>query len=203
MYPRTVIVAPSVLESRDEGGVELYAMKQIHATRTLADAYILRDVLQREGVPATIRNEHLPGAAGEVPVAEEMPAVCVADGDVARARFILDEYLRDDDAAAALDEMDSEATPDAEGSDAQVSMMELFLAATRLVRRPGHGESVDQLVHHGAFVETTAAPFGIPAKTWSVVGRLAAAAVDAAIASDENEVQARATQLRDALRPFV
>lgn len=179
-------------------------MKEIRGVRTLAEAYILRDVLQQEGIPATIRNEHLPGGvAGEGALPSDMFNVCVADGDLQRALFVLSEYLRDDDAAYELGALDAAATPDAEGSDAHLAMVQLFLAASRLAQRPRHGESIDELIKHGAFVEATFAPFGVPERVWLGAGRLAAAAVAAAVSADQDTVQMRAAQLRDALRPLV
>lgn len=179
-------------------------VKEIRGVRTLADAYVLRDVLQQEGIPATIRNEHLSGGVADAGVlGADLLNVSVADGDVQRAQLVLNEYLRDEDAVKELEALDAAAASDREGSDAHLAMDQLFLAASRLTRQPRHGESIDELITHGRFLESTLPPFGILEKAWQGAGRLAAAAVDAAVAGDEDAVQTRAAELRDALRPLV
>ena len=177
-------------------------MKQVREAATLADAYIVRDALQREGIPATVSNEHLPAASGNG-LREEMPFVWVADGDVRRALFILHEYARDNDAADALDEFDSPSSGDAQGGSAQVAMTELFLAAKRLMRQPRHGDSFEHVLRYGTFVESTAPPFGIEPRTWTAIARAAAALVTAVMDSDEVETEDAARRLRHLLRPLV
>ena len=174
-------------------------MQQIFTARTLADAYIVRDVLHQEGIPASLRNEHL--AEGHLPVQEGRPAVLVADGDVERARFILGEYLRDDDAASALGEL--AAVFSADEAETQTIMRELFDAAGALVRGSRYGEAVDTLHRSADVIGTSAAPFGVPDKAWQQVARLVPAAVQAAAADDIDQMQLRGEQLRALLRPYV
>lgn len=177
-------------------------VKQVREAATLADAYVLRDVLQREGIPAAVRNEHLPGASGHG-IREEMPAVWVADGDLKRAVFILGEYVRDNDASDALDGFDSPSSGDEQGGAAQAAMTELFLAAKRLMRQPRHGDSVEQVLHYARFVESAEPPFGVEPRTWTAIGRAGAAVVTAVMDSDEVETEEAARRLGDLLQPLV
>ncbi len=172
-------------------------MENIHTARTLADAYMARDVLAAEGIRAMIRNEHLVGVAGEVPVTEALPTLAVATSDAARASAILREHL--DDAPAALLHMDAEAN--AGDDDAQAAMGELYTAAGRLLRNPRRGEAIDVLQRYGAVVAAAPAPFGVAPEAWSAIGNLANAVV--AAAADEEQVLVTAAQLRQALAAFV
>ncbi|HVM20336.1 MAG TPA: DUF2007 domain-containing protein [Egibacteraceae bacterium] len=68
-------------------------MRRVHTARTLADAYLVKHVLEAKGITTTVRGEHLVGAAGEVPVSPDTwPSVWVADEEEARAREILQQF---------------------------------------------------------------------------------------------------------------
>ena len=54
----------------------------------------LRQSLERRGIGCLVRNEHLAGAAGELPINECWPEVWVLDDDqLSRARRALEELL--------------------------------------------------------------------------------------------------------------
>lgn len=178
-------------------------MKQVHTARTIADAYMVRDVLLAEGIDATIRNEHLIGTSGEVPVHETWPTIEVEAAEEDRARAILSDY-RTEDGHQALDAMEAGASTGADGPEAHLAMSELFVAAGRLMRSPDRGDAVDDLQGHATFVTTTAAPFGVSVEDWQNIGVLAEATVEAvANGASEDEVRSRAAQLRSAVAPFV
>lgn len=178
-------------------------MKRVHTAATIADAYMVRDVLLAEGIDATIRNEHLIGASGEVPVPETWPTIEVEEAAEDRARAILSDY-RTEDGHHALDAMDAGAATGADGPEAHLAMSELFVAAGRLMRSPDQGDAVDDLQRHATFVTTTAAPFGVSAEGWQNMGALAEATVQAvANGAPEDDVRDRAAQLRSAVAPFV
>ena len=75
-------------------------MKRLH-TFTLADraqAGLLKELLQREGVNCIIRNEQLFAALGEIPFLECSPELWVVDDEVwPRAKALLDGWLSHDD----------------------------------------------------------------------------------------------------------
>lgn len=79
-------------------------MKKLH-TFTLADraqAGLLKELLEREGVTCLLRNEQLFAALGEIPFLECAPELWVVDDEVwPRARLLLDNWLKDEEGAAA------------------------------------------------------------------------------------------------------
>ena len=169
-------------------------VQDIWTTRTLADAYMVRDVLAQEDIAATIRNEHLIGVVGEVPVNEAMPTIAVAPADAHRAQALLRELLAD--APAALERVGSGV----EADDAQGVMSDLHAAATRLVR-DGAGEAIDRVHRYGTQIARSAAPFGVEPGVWSQIAAFAEATV--AAADDEEALRLAAAQLRDVLAPLV
>jgi len=72
-------------------------MKRLH-TFTLADraeAGLLKELLEREGIACLIRNEQLFAALGEIPFLECYPELWVVDDEVwPRARLLLDNWLK-------------------------------------------------------------------------------------------------------------
>lgn len=71
-------------------------MKKLH-TFTLADraeAGLLKELLEREGIACLVRNEQLFAALGEIPFLECYPELWVVDDEVwPRARLLLEHWL--------------------------------------------------------------------------------------------------------------
>lgn len=74
-------------------------MKKLH-TFTLGDraqAGLLKELLEGEGVNCIIRNEQLFAALGEIPFLECFPELWVVDDEVwPRAKSLLDNWLKED-----------------------------------------------------------------------------------------------------------
>ena len=74
-------------------------MKRLH-TFTLADraeAGLLKELLEREGVACLIRNEQLFAALGEIPFLECFPELWVVDDEIwPRAKSLLDSWLKEE-----------------------------------------------------------------------------------------------------------
>jgi hypothetical protein len=79
-------------------------MKKLH-TFTIADraeAGLLKELLEREGVACLVRNEQLFSALGEIPFLECYPELWVVDDEIwPRARRLLDSWFRNDGNAEA------------------------------------------------------------------------------------------------------
>ncbi len=75
-------------------------MKKLH-TFSLADraeAGLLKELLEREGIACLIRNEQLFAALGEIPFLECFPELWVVDNEVwPRARLLLDSWLKSEE----------------------------------------------------------------------------------------------------------
>ena len=75
-------------------------MKKLH-TFSLADraeAGLLKELLEREGVPCLLRNEQLFAALGEIPFLECFPELWVVDDEIwPRARLLLDSWFKSDE----------------------------------------------------------------------------------------------------------
>ena len=99
------------------------------------------------------------------------------------------------DAAAALESVPADASPQAQGA-----MSALFDAAHQLARGPD-GAQLDEVQRLGTVVRRSTAPFGIEPALWERIGALAVEVV--AAAGDDDLVVASATQLRDLLRDLV
>ena len=78
-------------------------MKQVYIAQHPTEAYLIKGVLEAEGIPAEVLGENLFGMRGEAPLtADTLPSVWVIDdGDAPRAVALLVEYARQDPAAAA------------------------------------------------------------------------------------------------------
>jgi hypothetical protein len=78
-------------------------MKKLH-TFSLADraeAGLLKELLEREGVACLMRNEPLFAALGEIPFLECFPELWVVDDEVwPRAKALLDGWLKQEPPAA-------------------------------------------------------------------------------------------------------
>lgn len=169
-------------------------------TRTLADVYLVRDYLAAEGVPTEIRNEHLFGAQGELPVTSDLlPSLWAQDELFARARDLIEAHRDegDEEGEAALAAMETEASP-----EAQAAMSELFVAADRLTRG-GNGAQIEQVKRSSDIVTASAAPFGVEQALWDRVGALARHILHEAEHDHVAAVVAAATELRDLLRDLV
>jgi hypothetical protein len=175
-------------------------MQQVYVTRTLADVYLVRDYLAAEGVPTEIRNEHLFGAQGEVPVTSDaLPSLWAADDLVGRARELIERHRSSDGsaAAAALAAMDNEPT-----AAPQQTLGDLFDVADRLAR--GMDEAlVDHASRLEAVISGSPPPFGVEPLLWNRAGELAQYIVGAAERDDHDSVRATAGDLRDLLRVVV
>jgi len=79
-------------------------MKKLY-TFTLADraeAGLLKELLEREGVACLVRNEQLFAALGEIPFLECSPELWVIDDEVwPRAKSLLESWLKEDITSAA------------------------------------------------------------------------------------------------------
>jgi hypothetical protein len=175
-------------------------MQQVYVTRTLADVYLVRDYLAAEGVPTEIRNEHLFGAQGEVPVTSDaLPSLWAQDDLVARARELIERHRSSNGAAAAaaLDAMDTEESP-----APQQTLSDLFDVADRLARGMD-GQLIDQAGRLEAVISGSAPPFGVEPLLWVRAGELAQYIVGAAERGDSDNVRSTAGELRDLLRVVV
>lgn len=74
-------------------------MKKLY-TFTLAEqaqAGLIKDLLEKEGIACIIKNEQLFAALGEIPFLECAPQLWVVDDEVwPRAKLLLDGWLRED-----------------------------------------------------------------------------------------------------------
>ena len=63
---------------------------------TVTEAYLIKGILESEGIETFVKNEHLSGLAGEVPFMESWPEVWVIeDQEVEHAETIIADYQRD------------------------------------------------------------------------------------------------------------
>jgi hypothetical protein len=71
-----------------QGGAS--AMRRVHVARTLADAYIVKDVLEAHRITCVVRGAHLVGIRGEVPLdVDTLPSVWVSEADAEKAYRLL------------------------------------------------------------------------------------------------------------------
>ena len=69
-------------------------MERLYKADTLAEAHLLRDLLEEDGLGAFIANESLSSLGGELPFSLVMPEVWVPDSrDVFMARAVLRDFL--------------------------------------------------------------------------------------------------------------
>ena len=63
----------------------------VYRAANIADAHLMRQLLENEGIPAFIQGEYLQGAVGELPANTEI-LVHVADGNAEVARAVVDAW---------------------------------------------------------------------------------------------------------------
>ena len=83
----------------------------IYRAANIADAHLMRQLLENEGIPAFIQGEYLQGAVGELPANTEI-LVHVADDNAAAARAIVDEWESAEPVAMEDEFPDNEALPE-------------------------------------------------------------------------------------------
>lgn len=66
-------------------------MRIVYRAANIADAHLIRQLLEAEGIPAFIQGEYLQGAVGELPANTEI-LVHVADENADAARVVVDEW---------------------------------------------------------------------------------------------------------------
>ncbi len=79
-------------------------MKKLHTfhLHERAQAAMIRDTLEKEGISCLLRNDQLFGALGEIPLTECFPELWVMDDEVyPRANLLLKGLLRDDNSSSA------------------------------------------------------------------------------------------------------
>ena len=74
-------------------------MKKLHtfSMAEQAQAGLLKELLEKEGIACLIKNEQLFAALGEIPFLECAPQLWIVDDDVwPRAKILLDNWLKTD-----------------------------------------------------------------------------------------------------------
>jgi len=190
-------------------------MQQVRVTKTVAEAYLIKDALLEEGIHARVRGEHLiPGEAPEL-----LPSVWISDADAHSAGELLRGDVFAADRSEALVEMESEQVavrgervhptltepedPMASDQAGQAVMSDVFLVADRLRLTPRRGDLHDEIRRLHLSLAVMTPPFGVSAATWEEATRLSAAVVTAVAAADEEDIQSSAKSLRDFLRDYV
>jgi hypothetical protein len=79
----------------------------VYRAANIADAHLIRQMLEVEGIPAFIQGEYLQGAVGELPANTEI-LVHVADDNAEAARVIVDEW-ESAEPVVPVDELESDA----------------------------------------------------------------------------------------------
>jgi hypothetical protein len=68
-------------------------LKRVFTAPTVTEAYLMKGILESEGIEAVVKNEHLSGLAGEVPFMESWPEVWILDDEeVDHAETIIADY---------------------------------------------------------------------------------------------------------------
>lgn len=71
------------------------SLKRVFTAPTVTEAYLMKGILENEGIEAIIKNEHLSGLAGQVPFMDSWPEVWIMDdAEVKHAEAIIDNYQR-------------------------------------------------------------------------------------------------------------
>lgn len=83
----------------------------IYRAANIADAHLMRQLLENERIPAFIQGEYLQGAVGELPANTEI-LVHVADENADAARVIVDEWESAEPVAMEDEFPDNEALPE-------------------------------------------------------------------------------------------
>ena len=73
-------------------------MKRVATHELLAEIGHLKNLLEQAGIPCVVKNEQLSGGLGEIPFIDCIPELWVVrDGDLQRARAIVDKQWRSAD----------------------------------------------------------------------------------------------------------
>ena len=175
-------------------------MEQIHEAPTLAEAHLLRGVLETEGIPVEIRGEQLTfGEGHRSPVAELRPTVWVAQAHAARAR----EILAATSGPAPESPLDAGDPADVGGEEAQAAMSEVFLVVGSLRRSPRQGDLYDELRRLRPAIADSPPPYGIPGPIWDTLANQTAELLAASESGDDETVAQCATDLHTLLREYV
>jgi len=68
-------------------------LKRVFTAPTVTEAYLMKGILESEGIEVIIKNEHLSGLAGEVPFMDSWPEIWIIDDTEAEhAKDIIDGY---------------------------------------------------------------------------------------------------------------
>jgi len=122
---------------------------------------------------------------------------------------------READADAVLDELEAvgalsedAALPEVEedwgqGEDAFAALGELFDASDRLFHTPTGTLAANDLRESGAVVRASDPPYGFDPQLWRTAGELSAQVETLLTEGSNEEIQARAQVLRDALAPHI
>ena len=179
-------------------------MQQIHESLTLAEAHLIRGVLEAEGIAVEIRGEHLTfGEGHRSPAAELRPSVWVNAADVPRAREVLAATSGPAPPAAAEVSADATGEVPVAGEEAQAAMSEVFLVVGSLRRAPRQGDLYDELRRLRPAVADSPPPYGIPGPIWDTLARSTADIITASEADDGEAVAQLAADLHTLLREYV
>ena len=83
----------------------------VYRAANIADAHLIRQMLESEGIPAFIQGEYLQGAVGELPATTEI-LVHVADGHADAARVIVEEWESAEPVALEDESPESDTLPE-------------------------------------------------------------------------------------------
>jgi hypothetical protein len=89
-------------------------MQIIYRAANLADAHLVRQLLESEGVPAFVQGEYLQGAVGELPANTEV-FVRVSDAHVDAARAVVADWENSEPVVFDDEDLD-DANQDASGA---------------------------------------------------------------------------------------
>lgn len=68
-------------------------MKRLYSAASLAEAYLLRDMLSDAGIRARVLNEHAQGGLGEIPFTHTYPEIWIErDHEMERAQKLVGEF---------------------------------------------------------------------------------------------------------------
>ncbi len=108
-------------------------MQIVYRAANLADAHLLRQLMEAEGIPAFVQGEYLQGAVGELPANTEV-LVRVPDEHVDAARAVVDDWENSE--PVGFEDEDLDATDAAEPTSVQaqaVAVRRLLLFVAILV----------------------------------------------------------------------
>lgn len=108
-------------------------MQIVYRAANLADAHLLRQLMEAEGIPAFVQGEYLQGAVGELPANTEV-LVRVPDEHVDAAREVVDDWENSE--PVGFEDEDLDATDAAEPTSVQtqsIAVRRLLLFVAILV----------------------------------------------------------------------